>query len=137
KAEHLAPAVAHEDGGRPPQAEVVREKAETGEADAEREYGDEVAWVNGVGVDREERARDRGQRRGEPVHVVEQVERVRHSDDPENADRSGRDVVAYDLHPDPAGQDERGRRQLCAELRKGREMEDVVQEAGEVKDRTA
>ena len=34
-------------------------------------------------VDGEEGACDRGERRGEPVHVVEQVERVRHPDQPE------------------------------------------------------
>ena len=68
----------------PAEAEVVRQEAEAGEADAEREEGDEAVRVDRVRVDGEERAGDRGEGRRQPVHVVEQIERVRHPDEPDD-----------------------------------------------------
>src|SRR5207253_6559911 len=66
-----------------------------------------------------------------------EVEGVRHSDQPESADRSGYDVVAHDLDPDSARKDECRRRQLCADLPNRREAEDIVYEPCEIEDRAA
>ncbi len=97
-----------------------------------------MARVNGEGVDREERARDRGERGREPVHVVEQVERVRHSDQPEDADHRGRDVVADDLDPDAAGRGRAPAAPSCAPIfASGERRKRSSSEAGEEEDRAA
>ena len=121
----------------PAEAEVVGQEADAGEADAEREQRDEVARMHRVRVDREERAGDRGERRREAVHVVEQVERVRHADQPGDADHRRDDGVADDLHAHARDEHERGGRALRAELRERRQMEEVVGEAGGEEDRAA
>ena len=137
EAEHLAAAVAHEDCGRSAEPEVVRQEAEAGEADAEGEEGDEAVRVHGVGVDGEERTGDRRERRREPVHVVQQVEGVRHPDQPDEAQRGGRDVVRDDLDADARGEHDHRRRDLRCDLRHRREAVDVVEQPGDEEDRAA
>ncbi|MDX6441083.1 MAG: hypothetical protein QOE43_812, partial [Gaiellaceae bacterium] len=61
----------------------------------------------------------------------------RHSDEPQHADHRGCGVVADDLDPDAAGQNEGCRAKLRADLRERRQTEDVVGEACEVEDRAA
>ena len=72
------------------------------------------------GVDREERARDRGERRREAVHVVEQVERVRDPDEPDEREREREHVVGDDLDREPGREHDRRGRELGCELRDGR-----------------
>ena len=79
--EQLAPRVPHEHL-RTARTEVERKEAEAGEREGEREHEDEVVLVDGRGVDREVEARHRRERRGEAVHVVEEVEGVRDADEP-------------------------------------------------------
>ena len=55
EAEHLASAVAHEDGCRPAQPQVVGQEAEASEADAECEQRNHVIGVDRERVDGEER----------------------------------------------------------------------------------
>ena len=93
--------------------------------------------VDRVGVDREERARNRGERRGESVHVVEQVERVRDPDQPDDADHCRGDVVADDLDADAGRENERCGRALRRELRERRELVEIVDEAREEEDPAA
>ena len=81
-------------------AQVVGQEAQARETDAEGDRKRDVVWVNGHGVDREVGTRDRREGRGEPVHVVEQVEGVRHPDEPQCADRRCEDPVGDDLHAD-------------------------------------
>ena len=137
EAEHLAAAVAHEHGGRPAQAKVVRQEAEAGEADAEGEGRDEMVRVLRERIEREEGARDRGQGRREPVHVVEQVEGVRHADEPHDAEHRRRDVVADDLDADAGDEHEGGGGELGPELRERREVVDVVEQPGHEEDGAA
>ena len=101
------------------------------------ERRDEVARVHRERIDREERARDRGEGRREPVHVVEQVERVRHPDQPEDADHGRRDVVADDLDADAGDEHERGRAAPARRSSRPGEVEDVVEEAGDEEDGAA
>ena len=114
EAEHLAAAVAHEHRGRAVGAQVVGQEAEAGETDAEGDRERDVVRMNRHGVDREVGAGDRCERRGEPVHVVEQVERVRHADEPDDADRRREDAVRDDLDADAHREHERGGGELCA-----------------------
>src|SRR5204862_194097 len=79
----------------------------------------------------------RGERRCEPVHVVEQIECVRHPDEPEHAEDRGRDVVTYDLDPYAGREHERRGAELRGDLRERRQTGDVVPEAGEVEDDAA
>ena len=73
----------------PRRMEVVAEEAERAASEADGQRGDEELPV--LGRDHEERARgNRGDTGGQPVHVVEEVERVRDADDPEHRDRAHR-----------------------------------------------
>ncbi len=54
------------------------------------------------GVDREVGAGDGRERRGETVHVVEQVDRVGDSDEPDDGDHDGDDVIVKQLDAKPA-----------------------------------
>ena len=137
EAEHLAARVAHEDRRGPAGADVEGEEAEAGERERQREHEHEVVLVHGGGVDREVAGGDRGERRGEAVHVVEQVERVRHPDEPEQPDRDREDVVADDLDGEAAREHDHGGGELGAELRERRQRADVVDEAGDEQDRAA
>ena len=137
EAEHLAAAVAHEHRRGSAQPEIERQESETGEADAERERGDEMARVDGERVDCEERAGDRGERGREPVHVVEEVERVRHPDQPDDSEHGCGDIVGDDLDPD-AGHEHEGRgTSLGGELRERRKAVGVVDQAGDEEDDAA
>src|SRR6478672_1887272 len=69
------------------QTEVVRQEADAGKADSEREGRNQIARVHGEGVDCKEGARNGGERGCEPIHVVEKIEGVRHPDEPEDADQ--------------------------------------------------
>src|SRR5438067_1046415 len=77
EAEHLAARVAHESCSRAAGTQVEGEKAGACQREREGEREDGVVRVDGEGVDREEHRRDAGERGGQPVHVVEEVERVR------------------------------------------------------------
>ena len=103
----------------------------------QREHGDRVARVDCERVDREEGAGDRRERRREPVHVVEEVERVRHPDEPEDADHRPDDRVRDDLDAHAGREHERGSRELRADLRDRREAEDIVEQARGEEDRAA
>ena len=136
EAEQLAACVAHEDGGaaRP---EVAREEADAREPERERERQHEVAVVHGRCVDREVRAGDRRQRRGEAVHVVEEVERIRDPDQPDECDHDGDDVVREQLHLQPGCDHETGRGELREQLDERLQPDDVVDQARDEDDRAA
>ena len=115
---------------RPRGPEVERQEAEAGEAERERERERQVVLVQRRGVDREVAAGDRGQRRGEPVHVVEQVERVGDADEPDDRDDGRDDVVADQLDAQTRRDGDSRRRELRRELRERAQMPDVVHEPG-------
>ena len=130
EAEDLAARVAHEDRGGPARPEVKGQEADAGGAEREREHQHHAVRVLGHGVERVVGARDRGERRREPVHVVEQVERVRDPDEPDECDRGRQHLVVDDLDREPAGENDRRRAELGAELRDRAEREEVVGEPG-------
>ena len=86
ESEQLAASVAHEDGRLSAATEVVRQEAEAGESERERQDDDEVVVVDRRAVDREVRTGNRGERCGEAVHVVEEIERVRDPHEPDDRD---------------------------------------------------
>ena len=137
EAKHLAARVAHECERASPRPQVEREETQAGDAEPERQREDDVVRMHGDGVDREEDRSDPGERRCEPVHVVQQVERIRHSDEPEDGDRIGERVVADELEREAAGDDAAGSEQLRRELRDRPERVHVVGETGEEEDRAA
>ena len=99
--DHLAARVAHEYGGGLPRPEVEREKAGDGERKCERDHEQKVVVVDPDGIDREEDRRHDGEAPGEAVHVVEEVEGVRHRHEPQEAEGRGGNAVVDDLHADP------------------------------------
>ena len=115
---------------RPSRPQVERQEADARERAGEREGEDEVARVHGDRVDREEAERDRGERRREAVHVVEQVERVRHADEPDDRDRVADPVVADELHLRAGREHDHGGADLRRELRERAEAVEVVDEPG-------
>ena len=137
EAEHLAPRVAHEHvrGAAGPQVE--REEAGAREPEREREHEHGVVRMLGCGVDREVAARDRRERRGEPVHVVEEVEGVRDPDEPEDPDRPREDVVPDDLDLEPAREHDDSGADLERELDDRAQVPNVVEEAGGEEERAA
>ena len=86
--------------------------------------------MDGGRVDREVATGDGGERRGEAVHVVEQVEGVRDPDEPDQGHDNRDDVVREQLDAEAACDHDRRRRELCYELRERTEMEDVVEQSG-------
>ncbi len=90
-----------------------------------------MARVLGHGVDCEEGEGDPGERRGEPVHVVEQVEGVRHADEPEHRDRARDDRVVHELHGRPGCEHDRAGGDLQRELGERVQVPEVVDQAGE------
>ena len=102
EAEHLAARVAHEDERRLPRAEVEGQEAERTRrpSASERTSSSRSSWTVTASIAKKSRAIE-GERPGEPVHVVEQVEGVRHPDEPEDAERRGEDVVRDDLTVSP------------------------------------
>ena len=112
-------------------------KAEAREAEREREHEHEIVAVDGRRVDREIGAGDRRERRGEAVHVVEQVEGVRDPDEPEGRDGDGDDVVREQLDAEPRGDHDCRRAELRGELRHRPEVADVVDQAGHEQQRAA
>ena len=88
-----------------------------------------LGWI-GDGVDCEEGEGDAGHRCREPVHVVEQVEGVRDADQPDDRDRVADKPVAHQLHVGSGPEHDRRSADLCGELRKGRQAEEVVCEPG-------
>ena len=99
-------------------AEVERQEATAGEPEREREDEHEVVRVHGDGVDGEVRAGDRGERCGEAVHVVEEVEGVRDPDEPDDRDRRRDGVVREQLHAQAACHCDAGGPELGRELRR-------------------
>ena len=104
---------------------------------ASDEGEDRVVLVLRDRVDREVRTRDDRERRREAVHVVEQVERVRDPDEPEEADRPREDVVADDLDVEPAREHDDGGQDLRGELRERAQVPKVVDEPCDEDDRDA
>ncbi len=134
--EHLAARVTHEHGRAAARTQVERQEAEAGKAEREREHEHDVVLVRGRRVDREVATGDGGERRGEPVHVVEQVERVRDPDEPHERD-DGRDHVVRDqLDAEAGGHGDTRGRELCPELGERAQVPDVVDEPGREEDRT-
>ena len=95
-----------------------------------------LSWTTSR-VDREVRAGDRGQRRGKPVHVVEEVEGVRDAHEPDERDDDRDDVVREQLDVEAAGDDDPGGGELCQELAQRPEAERVVDEPGDEDHRAA
>ena len=93
--------------------------------------------MDGDRVEREVPGRDRGERGGEPVHVVEQVERVRHPDQPDHAERHSDPVARDQLDGQPARQRDRRCAELRPELRPGGKRVQVVDEPREEEHRAA
>ena len=89
------------------------------------------------GVDREVDARDRRERGREAVHVVEQVERVRDPDQPEERDRDAEHVVGDELDAETGGDREPRGGELGGELRARAQVTKVVDQAREEDDRAA
>ena len=110
--------------------EVEEQEAEGCERQADREHQQQPLLVHGQRVDREEGGGDQPECPGEAVHVVEQVERVRHSDQPEQADHRREHVVRDDLHLEAGGERDRRRPELDGELHRRRHRVDVVDEPG-------
>ena len=137
EAEHLAPGVAHEHDGPASRSQVEREEPRARESEREREHKDGLVLVLGQSVDREVAAGDDRERRRQAVHVVEEVERVRDPDEPEEADRPCEDVVADDLHVQAAREDDDRGGDLRRELRDRAQMAEVVDEPGDEDDRDA
>ena len=133
--EHLAAGIAHEDQRGLPRPEVEDEEAEARAHERQGEHEQETLLVDGERVDREERGADQGEGPGETVHVVEQVEGVRHPDEPEGAERRGEEVVRDDLDGQPAGERDRGGAELGRELEPCGQRVDVVDETGDEEDR--
>ena len=111
-------------------SQVEGQEAETGERERERQHQHEVVLVHGRSVDGEVQAGDGRQRRGEAVHVVEQVERVRDPDEPEERDHDAEGVVRDELDPQACGDGDSRRGELHRELRNRAHVPDVVDEAG-------
>ncbi len=124
--EHLRAGIAHEDERLAPTTEVEGQEAGTCERPRERDREDGVARMDGDRVDREERERDRSEGRGEPIHVVEQVERVRHPDEPDQRERPGDHLVVDQLHVRPGGEHDDRRGELDGELADRRQRTQVV-----------
>ena len=77
-----------------------------------------MVLVHGEGVDREEQSRDPRERRRQAVHVVEEVEGVRHAHEPDERDDAGEEVVRDEAGDgDAVEDDEAGRGELRGELR--------------------
>ena len=99
----------------------------------ERERGcddeDVAVRIDEGGRESEARGGDDAEAAREPVHVVEQVERVREADEPEDPDRPGERLVRDELDRDRAVEDEVGGDELGAELRRGMQVDDVVEQA--------
>ena len=85
-------------------------------------------------VDGEEGGGDGGQRAGEPVHVVEQVERIRDPDEPEDAEHDRERVVRDDVHREAGREHEGCRSHLGGELRERGQGAQVVDQAGDEDD---
>ena len=137
EAEHLRAGVAHERLGRPAQAQVEAQEADARKCQREREHEHRVVRVDGDGVEREVAGRDRGERGREPVHVVEQVERVRHPDEPDHTQRHRDPVAPDDLDRQAAPQRDRSCAELRPELRPGGKRVQVVDEPREEEHRAA
>ena len=137
EADHLAARVAHEHGRALPRPQVEGQEADTRAAERQGDDEAELARVAGDRVDREDGARDRGERRGQAVHVVEQVEGVRDPDEPHQAERGREQVVGDDLDREPGDEHEAGRCELGRELRDRLQRVEVVGEPGEEEDRAA
>ena len=134
--QELAPRVAHEHL-RAARTEVEGKEAEACEREREREHEDEVVLVDRRRVDREVEARHRRERRGEAVHVVEEVERVRDADEPEERDDDTEDVVRDELDPQARSDRDRRGSELGDELRDRAQVTHVVDEPGREDDPAA
>ena len=93
--------------------------------------------MRGRGVQGEEAGGDRGDGGGDAVHVIQQVDGVRHADEPENADRRREYGIVHRRDADAAREHDRHGSELCADLRDGAEAARVVDEAGDEDDRAA
>ncbi len=116
-------------------AEVVRQEPAARARARERDREVHVVGVDRDGVDREERERDPCERRGEAVHVVEQVERVRHPDEPEDRERPRDDRRVHELHARARREDDHRRGDLRGELHLRRQRVQVVDEARDEEER--
>ncbi len=137
EAEYLRAGVAHERLGGPSHAQVEAQEADAGEREREREHEHRVVRVDGDGVEREVACCDRRERRREPVHVVEEVERVRHPDEPDHAERHRDPVAPDDLDRQSAPQRDPRGAELRRELRPGGKRVQVVDEPCEEEHRAA
>ena len=137
EADHLAAGVAHEDARAAAGTQVEGEEADAGAAEGERDDERELARVLVEGGDSEDCAGDGRERRGQAVHVVEQVEGVRDPDEPDESQRRREHVVADDLDGQAGGEHDARGRKLRRELRDRLERVDVVDEAGNEQDRAA
>lgn len=133
--EYLRPGVAHEDERLSARAQVEGQEAGTGERAGEREREHRVARVDRHCVDCKEGKGDRSQARGEPVHVVEEVERVRHADEPQERERPGKDLRVDQLDVGSGRQHEDRRSELDGELAERRQRMQVVDHAGDEEQR--
>ena len=137
EAEDLAAGVAHEDPRGPLAAQVEGQERDAGAEQRERDDEDGDVRVQRCGVDREEQRGDRGEHRGEAVHVVEHVERVRQPDQPQRREREGEPVIRDDRHLEAGREDYCRGAELDDELDDRRHAEDVVEHAGDEEHRAA
>ena len=118
--DQLRAAVAHPGERALARPQVERQEAEEGGGERQREDEDEPRRLVPRGGDREERRGDRGEARCETVHVVEEVEGVRHPDQPHDAERDRDPVPVHDLHRGAGRQDDRRRRRAGRRASSGR-----------------
>ena len=115
--------------------QVEGEEADAGPAERERDGQARLARVPHDRIDREDGARHRGERRGQAVHVVEEVERVRDPDEPDEAQHRREHVVADHLDREAGAEHRRRGPELGDELRHRAERVDVVNEPGREENR--
>ena len=80
-------------------------------------------------VDAHEQGRDRSHTACQAIHIVQQVERVRDSDEPEEGNHHVDDIDSGQPDADPAHDEHRGRRELADQLGAGSQLDEIVDEA--------
>ena len=118
-------AVAHEDtGGRV----VVDEESHQCPREGER-HPRQFDVARQKKIDAHERGGDGANATRQPVHIVQQVESVRDSDEPEQGDHHVDDVIPGQPNADATHEQHRSRRELADQLGAGPQSDEIVDEA--------
>jgi hypothetical protein len=128
--EHRA-AVTHEDRGR---VRVVHQEShERGGEDGEQESVGRLPIAHEAG--REEGGGDRGDARRQPVHVVEQVDRIGDADQPDERDRHVEHGCLRPGQREPEGNHDRRSHDLADQLLVRLEADQIVQQPDQEQER--